>query len=161
MYVDRESLLKKKKANVILRPRLFINDTPASLKILEEITFSIASFDEENVKSLKEIPNFQLNENQESVYEFQVPDNVRSFEFTLKAKVKLVSQNNKVVDLLSTQSFHLNKIDSTDSIKDEHLSHSKTGYKIMVLGRVSILSPLFFSLYSFVTVTVTVVCCCY
>jgi len=134
IYVDRESLLKKRKATVFIRPRLYINDTPASLKILEECSFSIVSFDGENVKSSKEISNFELYENRESTFEFQVADNVQMFEFSLKAKVRVPSQNEKMIDLNSTHRIRLNELDSTDAIQAEHLLHSDTGYRVMVLG---------------------------
>lgn len=135
MYVDRESLLRKKKAGVIVRPRLFINNTAAPLKLLEEVTLSIASFDEDNVKSLKEISNFPLFDDRDSWCEFQVSDNVRSLTFELRAKVKLISQNNRSIDLRAEQRVQLNQIDSTNEIKDEHLRYLPSGYRVMVLGK--------------------------
>lgn len=133
IYVDRESLLRKKRASVIVRPQLLVNGTIAPLRVLENVCLSIVSIDEDDVRSMKEVPNFELFDDRDSVHEFQVPENVRMFEFQLKAKVKIVSQG-KTIDLQQSRQFGLNKIDETDAIEDEHLQWSSRGYRLLALG---------------------------
>jgi hypothetical protein len=46
-HVERESLLKRKKAGVVIRAALYANNAPVSLSLLEEVTLVIASVDQE------------------------------------------------------------------------------------------------------------------
>ena len=121
IYVPRESLIRYATANVVIRPALFLNDVQVSPKLLEEVTLVITSTDLDGVSASKEVPNFKLFEDQQSTYEFSVPDRLKSVTFTLKAKVQNVSLNKKE-DLAESKTFAINEIDTTDKIEDLHLS---------------------------------------
>ena len=73
IYVDRESLLKRKQAHVVVRPSLKLNGIPVTLSVLDDVVLSIHSTDLDGVSSSKEVDDFELHENHESTYEFQVP----------------------------------------------------------------------------------------
>jgi hypothetical protein len=135
IYVDREALLKRKKASVIVRPMLCLNGTPVTLSVLEEPTLLITSVDREGVSTTKEAKDFKLFEDRESVYEFQVPANLARISFTLKAKVQNLSQNNKKEDLADSEAFSLNAIDATEKIEDLLLRHVEGQYVLDVLGK--------------------------
>ncbi len=72
-YVDRESLLTRKTAELVIRPGLSVNGTPVSLQLLEEVKLTITSTDLDGTSSSLEIPDFKLFEDRESIHEFQVP----------------------------------------------------------------------------------------
>ena len=92
MYVDREELIARRKAQLIVRPRLTVNGTPVSLKMLEDVRLVITSTDLDGVASTKEVADFKLFDDRETVYEFQVPQRLARFEFMLKAKMQNQSQ---------------------------------------------------------------------
>ena len=73
IHVDREALLSRAKAEVLVRPSLTLNGTPATLKVLEDPRLVIASTDREGVSTTKEVADFELHLDRESTYEFQVP----------------------------------------------------------------------------------------
>jgi len=133
-YVDREALMPRKKATLLVRPTLYLNGIPVSLAILEDIALVIRSTDLDGVSSSREIPAFKLFEDRESTQEFQVPDNLREIEFTLKARVQNLSLNKKI-DLRASQPFSLNAIVATERTEDAHLSHVEGQYVLDVLGR--------------------------
>jgi len=133
-YVDREALLARKKATVLVRPSLYLNGTPVTLAVLEDPTLVIRSTDLDGVSSSREIPAFKLFEDRESVQEFQVPDNLQHLQFTLKARVQNLSQNKKL-DLQASDQFSLNGIVTTEKTEDVHLSHADGQYVLDVLGR--------------------------
>ena len=124
IYVDREALLTRKKAQVVVRPGLYLNGTPVSLKLLEEVKLLVTSTDHDGVATSQEIPNFPLFEDRESVHEFNVPARLAAISFTLKAKVKNLSAGGQKVDLAAGDSFALNEIDKTEKIEDLHLLRS-------------------------------------
>ena len=82
----------------------------------------------------KEVTDFKLAEDRESVFEFQVPRRLSKIQFTLTAKVQNLSQNKKV-DLAVREEFLLNGIDKTEEIKDLHLTNFGGQYVLELLGK--------------------------
>ncbi len=134
IHVDREALLKRKKAQVVVRPGLYLNGTPVTLSVLEDVKLVLTSTDHDGVTTTKEVNDFKLFENRESVYEFQVPARLWKINFTLKAKVQNLSQNKKI-DLAAGQTFSLNEIDRTEKIEDLHFLCAEGTYIVEVLGK--------------------------
>jgi hypothetical protein len=134
IYVDREALLSRRLANVIVRPGLRINNTPVSVGILEEVKLRIASTDQDGTVTTLEVPDFRLFEDRESVHEFRVPPRLAALAVTLTAKVKSLSQATKI-DLSAGETFALNGIDKTDKIEDLHLAKFGADYVIEIRGR--------------------------
>ncbi len=134
IYVDRESLLQRKKAQLVVRPALYVCGTPVTLSVLEDVRLVITSTDHDGVSTTKEVADFKLFEDRESVYEFQVPQRLASIGFALHAKVRNLSQNKKI-DLSASQKFALNQIDTTDKIEDLYFVHADGTYAIDLLGK--------------------------
>jgi hypothetical protein len=134
IHVDRESLLSRKKASVIVRPSLTVNGTPVTLSVLEDVRLVITSTDHDGVSSSKEVPNFKLFENRESSYEFQVPSRLQALSFQLKASVQNLSQNKKV-ELATGKSITLNEIERTEKTEDVYLANMGGRFIVELLGR--------------------------
>ena len=134
IHVDREALLTQRIASVLVRPGLFLNGTPVSLKLLEEVKLRITSTDLDNIATSTEVPHFKLFEDRESIHEFRVPSRLASLQIALLAKVKSLSLN-KTVDLAASETFALNEIQKTDKIEDVHLARFGSDYVLEVLGR--------------------------
>jgi hypothetical protein len=134
IYVDRESLLSGRTAQLILRPTLYLNGTPVSLRVLKDVKLVITSTDSDGVATSKEVGDFQLHEDRESLHEFTVPQRLSQLTFQLKAKVRNLSQN-KDVDLAVQETFQLNGIDQTEKIEDLHLTRFSDRYVLELLGK--------------------------
>ena len=134
LYADRESLLKKREAQVLLRPSLQVNGVPVSLELIEEPTLVIQSTDRDGVSSSMEVHDFRLYEDRESTHTFQVPENLASITFTFRGKVQNISQGRKI-DIADSRSFALNGIDSGESIEDLHLARTDSGYVVNLCGK--------------------------
>ncbi|MCD4825088.1 MAG: hypothetical protein K8S55_10800 [Phycisphaerae bacterium] len=135
IHVERESLLKNKKATVVIRPVLKINTQDISLKVLQDVTLVIRSRDIDGVVTTKEVPNFKLREDRETTYEFAVPDRLSRITFRLKAKVKNLSRGGKKQNLSAGRSFSLNKIDRTTQVEELHFTRTDDGYVLSKLGK--------------------------
>ncbi len=133
-HVDREQLLSLRPATVLVRPQLSLAGTPVTPKVLEDITLVITSIDGDGVATVKEVPDFKLYEDRESTYEFQTPKRLRSIAFTLKARVKNLSQNQHQ-DLAASEAFALNQIDEEDKTEDLHFSRNGATYVVDLLGK--------------------------
>ncbi len=134
IHVDREALLTSKVAPVVVRPGVFINGQPVSVKLLEEVKLRLTATDMDGIATSTEIPNFALFEDRESVHEFRVPPRLANLSVSLMAKVKSLSLNRQV-DLAASAAFALNGIDKTDKIEDLHLAKFGPNYVIEVRGR--------------------------
>lgn len=133
-YVDREALLTRKTAELVIRPGLTVNGTPSSLKLLEDVKLTIQSVDLDGVPSATEVPNFKLFEDRESIHEFQVPQRLASITFRLSAKIKQVITGTKL-DVAASETFTLNGIDRTEKIEDLHLLQAEGNYVLELRGR--------------------------
>ncbi|MBP85212.1 MAG: hypothetical protein CMJ64_00605 [Planctomycetaceae bacterium] len=140
IYVDRESLLKRAESPVIIRAGLYVNGTPISLADLEDVRLTIASVDHEGVASTKEIKDFELFEDRESVYEFQTPTRLSQLTFTLQARVQNRSQNKKI-DLQSSETITLNQIDKTEKVEDLHFAKVNDEYVLDLRGKTGEAKP--------------------
>ena len=134
LYVDRESLIRREKALIALRPVLRVNGRPASLKLLEEPRLILRVTDLQGIATEKEFSNLELRENAETVQEFVVPDNAVSVAVTLKARIQNISRNEKQ-DLASSATFALNGIDRQVSVQDLHVSRTTEGYIVELRGK--------------------------
>ena len=134
IHIDRESLLTQRVAQVLVRPGLFLNGVPVSVKLLDEVKLRVTSTDLDNIPTSVEVPDFKLFEDRETVYEFRVPSRMARLQVSLTAKVKNLSANTKV-DVSAGETFAVNEIDRTDKIEDLHFAKFGTEYVVELLGR--------------------------
>lgn len=133
-YVDRESLLTRKTAKMLVRPGLSVNGTRVSLSLLEEVKLTITSTDLDGISTSADITDFELFEDRESVHEFQVPQRLASLTFQLSAKIKQVITGTQM-QVAAQDQFSLNGIDRTDKIEDLHLLQADGNYVLELRGR--------------------------
>ncbi len=135
IFVDRESLIKRKDAKVVVRPVLYVGDEPVSLSILEKVRLVINTQDLDGVSTVKTIEDFKLFPDKDSVETFNVPENTRSISFTLMAQARSLSQGKDVNLSSQTVTFGLNGIDSTALINELLLSKSDGKYFLRLLDK--------------------------
>ena len=134
IYVDRESLVSHQKAQVLVRPGLFLNGAPVTLSVLEDPELVITSRDHDGVSTTQTVKSFTLFEHRESVHEFRVPPRLSDLQFTLRCRLKNLSRNREEV-LAVSQSFTANRISTTDKTEDLHLVQEAEGYWLELRGR--------------------------
>ena len=134
IHVPRESLLRYGSATLAVRPSLLLNAALVSPRLLENVTLTINSVDQDGIATSKDVPDFKLYEDRETEYEFAVPDRLKSITFTLRCQVQNVSANRKD-ELAVSRTYNVNDIDGTNKIQDLHLSKIDGQYVIDVLGK--------------------------
>jgi len=128
-YVEREHMLSKKTAKLVMRPNLFINEFAISLvKNLTNCTLTMTTTDDVGAQCTR-VVDVQLKDNEETVSEFLVPVSLRTVECVLQGTVNGVSVS-------ATQLFECNKMDDEDYIADMFMyTAGKAGYVISVQGK--------------------------
>ena len=107
----------------MLRPMLQVNGRPAPVSLLEKVVLQITAVNRENTRTTQEVRDLKLADDRETTYVFQVPDNLKSLQFTLRAEVPNLSESKKD-ELADATDFDLNGIDETDRVEDMHLLHA-------------------------------------
>ncbi len=133
-YIDRESLLSQRVAQLIIRPGLYLNGRLISTKLLEDVRLRVTSLDFNNIPTSMEVPNFKLFEDRETTHEIRVPGRLSSLNVQIFAKVKALSTGQKI-DLVAGETFSLNQIERTDKIEDLFFAKFGDEYFLELLGR--------------------------
>ncbi|HOI91937.1 MAG TPA: hypothetical protein PLK28_15660 [Candidatus Rifleibacterium sp.] len=134
IHVDREALLAGRTAKVIVRPVLSINGCPADVGLLQEPALLITSVDRDGVSSTREITDFKLFNDKETVHEFKTPDKLRSVTFSLRGRIDNLS-NGRKDDLSVARSFTINGIDNTERTHAFFVRRENGEYVAELLGK--------------------------
>ncbi len=133
-YVDRESLLERNSAQLLVRPALLLNGTPMTLSVLQNVQLRITATDHNGITSSKEVKDFELFEDRESVHEIQVPSRLSSLHFSLAAEVPSLTGQGQI-EVSAHDQLEINQIAKTEHIDDLHLVFVDGEYQIELLGR--------------------------
>lgn len=134
IYVDRESLLPRKKAEILIRPSLELNGAQVDLSLLEEIVLTIQTTDRHGISTSREVSGLSFKADAEAVQIFQVPEDLASVRIHLDAKVRSVSEQREL-SLADSIAVELNQIDTTQHIEELLLSRTYGGYVVQLLGK--------------------------
>ncbi|MCA9173525.1 MAG: hypothetical protein KDB14_03480, partial [Planctomycetales bacterium] len=135
LFVDRESLRTRDKAQLLIRPQLLVNALPSTVELLSEVALDIVSTDLDGVATTSHVANLELSDVEETVHEFQVPSRLSTIQFTLSGTVKQVTKGNAPLQLSATKTYTLNQIETTAQIADVHLAWVNNQYSVSLLGR--------------------------
>jgi len=128
MYIDREQLLRKKQAHVIIRANLYLNQQIVSLNNLTNIQFKLNLEDNQGNEKTR-INEINLDDNEETVFTFTVPTELRKVECILTCTAG-------DTNLMSKQLIGINEIDDRQAIADMFMFPSGgSGYVLSVQGK--------------------------
>lgn len=132
-YIDRESLVRREKSRLVIRPKLTVNGAPVSLDALEDVQLTIASVNLQGIPSSETVKPFKLEDQRDAVHEFYTPAHAKSIQVTLQAKIRRLSRSDKQ-DVSATASFSLNRIRTSKRFLTCHLTRAEGLYAVDVLG---------------------------
>ena len=133
-YVDRENLVSRQRATLLIRSGLFVNNTPIGLSILKDVELTIVSTTTDGVQSTQVVNDLELFEDAETKHEFRTPPRLSEIQIQLRAKVENISTG-KTVALNASDAFSLNGIQATEKTEDLHLAKFGDNYVVELLGK--------------------------
>ncbi|MEM7316862.1 MAG: hypothetical protein AAF497_27335, partial [Planctomycetota bacterium] len=86
-FIDRESLVQREDAVLMLRPELRLSDMPVSIGILDNVQVTIQSTNLDGVHAEKLYEDVKLLESKDTPLVFLVPDRLASIQVTLQATI--------------------------------------------------------------------------
>jgi hypothetical protein len=135
VFLDRETLLARSKAEILLRPSLRLNGNPISFELLEDPVLTIVSKDSAGIASSLEVRDLKLSRNRELVHQILVPSNLATISVRLSGRVRSISKGEKVTLATSATTFKINTIDASKLTACPLLGRSSKGYVVDVLGK--------------------------
>jgi len=128
-YIERENMLAKKRAKLVMRPNLFINEFAISLeKNMQSCTLTTTTTDNVGAQCTR-VVDVQLKDTEETISEFLVPVNLRTVECTLKGTVGGVAVS-------TSQRFQCNGMDDGDYTANVYMyTAGAAGYVVSVQGK--------------------------
>ena len=133
-YVDREQLLARQKARVLVRPALTVNGIPAPVGLLEEIELKVHTITIDGVESTDRVPGFELFGDKESIHEFTVPDRLLQIYFSLTGKLDRPSRGDRI-DLETGDHFEFSGINRTQLTRALFLTRFGENWVAELLGK--------------------------
>ena len=133
LFVEREALLARQEAQVVIRPRLLLRDQPVSLSLIEEPTLTIEATDLHGVSSSREL-TLELHDDRETTQTFRVSPELAALTLRVRARVKRASTG-AYQDLVAERRVELNGIDAGDAVQHLHLAHTEAGHVVYLLGK--------------------------
>ena len=129
-----ESFLMGSKAKVLVQPRLFLNQQPIGLDILQECVATVTTTNEDGVPSKFTFDKLKLSALAETELEFPVPAKLK--DVSIEVKVKIVPVHKR--EPKEYTSTHLIPVESSarsSSFCNLYLRFSSEGYYLYVLGK--------------------------
>lgn len=133
-YVDREALLSRNQAQVLIRPMLYCNGEPAPSELLEDVTLTISSVDLDGISSSHVINDLKFTAGEVKAVDFTVPSRLSQLAFVLRANVESITAG-KDVDLAASSQVGVNDIDRTHHTEALHLLQIDGRWVLDLLGK--------------------------
>ncbi len=131
--IDRQSLIAGAQAQLLIRARLECNGRPVSLKLLEGAQLTLTATDLDNI-STAQTTEVQLNDSQELVHRFLVPQRLHNLQIVIQGKVRKQSRDAKQ-EVQVSESLECNGQLRSDIVGAFYLRPAQDGYRISALGR--------------------------
>jgi hypothetical protein len=133
-YVDREALLSRNQAQVLIRPMLYCNGEPAPSELLEDVTLTISSADLDGISSSHVVNDLEFKAGEVKAVDFTVPSRLSQLAFSLTAKVESITAG-KDVDVAASSQVGVNNIDRTPHTESLHLLQIDGRWVLDLLGK--------------------------
>ena len=134
-FVEREQLLARGTATLLLRPELRVNGHAASLELLEDPLIVITATDRDGTSSRQELRDPAFAGDAEWAHAFQVPEGLATLRVDLNARVRSLSEDELVSLVAPTTAWSVNEIDAGANVAAPLLGRGPDGWWIDVLGK--------------------------
>lgn len=132
--LDRQSIVSGTQATVIVRPRLSCNGQPISVQILQDPQLRITATDTDGLTTSQVVEGVELEDGDELVHSFLVPQRLRNLSFALTGSVYNRNRSEKQ-PVSVNHSVTCNGIVDSSQIADFFFQRTASGYRLLVLGR--------------------------
>ena len=137
IYIDRESLVARQKAVVLIKPSLLLGNMSLSSGLLVNKKLIITTVNIHGISTRQRVEDLVWEANKDLSHEFTVPDDLRSVSVQFTAEIKSVVTG-KMVRLEKSKAFKVNEIETTDKISGMHFTKNNDQHEIHVLDKTGV-----------------------
>ena len=130
----RESFIMGNQAKVLVQPKLFLNEQPVGLDLVQECGAEIVMNTEDDVPSIVTFENIKLSNHEEKQLDFTIPAKLASIDITLKAKILPVNQE-EPKEYTSTHQITVSTPQRDFLFCDLYLKYTPDGHQVYLLGK--------------------------
>lgn len=134
-HIEREQLLARHEAVLVVRPSLLLNETQLPIDLLTEPKLTITTTTLDDVTTTLEVKPPKLTDDKVFTHTFKVPDRLSDITVSLSGKIERLSQGSEKQDLSADVTGSINGIDKTGHTNDAHLSRFGEDYVFEQLGK--------------------------
>ncbi len=132
--LDRQALIAGKQSAVAINARLTCNGRPISIRLLEEPVLTVSATDSEGISTTQTIASLDLDDGDELVHSFLVPQRLASLNISLTGRVYNQNRDERQT-VRATRTIACNAINQSNQIGDFFLRQTPAGNRLLVLGR--------------------------
>ncbi|RKY22069.1 MAG: hypothetical protein DRQ55_02135 [Planctomycetota bacterium] len=135
VFVERESLLPRATARVVVRPQLLLDNVVVSLSLLDDVLLVVEATDFEGTTTRQELRDLELDDGTDLVHEISVPERLSLLTVQLTGRVTNLAWDEQQ-DVAATEvRFPIAAIVPTTAVEAALLGRTSEGYVLDVLGR--------------------------
>ncbi len=140
IHLDRTQLQSGGKAELLVRPRLMMGQTPIDPQTLKDVSLRIEANDLDGLPITHQLNNLQLDQNAELVVPIRVPARLASLRVVVSGTITGLA-NGQQQTLQTERSWDVGGIRRTSQVHDALLTRDGDDYVIEVRGRNGELVP--------------------
>ncbi|WP_197355824.1 hypothetical protein [Aureliella helgolandensis] len=132
--LDRQSLVAGTQTAIAIRTRLSCNGRPISIRLLEDAQLSVVATDSDGIATSRTVPVTDLEDGDELIYPFLVPQRLANLKLTLTGKILNQSKHDRE-PVAASHAVSCNAIAGSHQLADFFLVPTGEGFQLRVLGR--------------------------
>src|SRR5260221_1815498 len=133
LLLDRQALTAGRTVRALARVRLTCGNAPASLALLERVTWDVTVTDRHGVPMTKSQP-LALTDDEAAVLEWPLGEDTGSVHVAIRGTVKVISEQ-RDQELAQAASCDVATMYNTDATEALYLARTSTGWVISALGK--------------------------
>lgn len=133
LFFNDEGILPGKRANLMLRSRLYLNNQSISINKLKETNIILSATTLDGITNTKVFDGVELKDDEDYVIDFMVPNKLQEFNINLTTKTETVGAGD--VNLSFSEYVNVTRGEYTDKISQGFFRQTEEGYFFDVKGK--------------------------
>ena len=131
---NHESFLMGNKAKIIVQPRLYVNNTPASLDLVQDTKITVTTYNEEDNPTVTHFSNKKLTHKSDLELDFPIPGKLQRIQVRVTGQILLLLKADKQ-QISSEHTIEMHLYKDTNKFFNQYLKRTDEGYSLYVLGK--------------------------
>ncbi|KRW99096.1 hypothetical protein PPERSA_07349 [Pseudocohnilembus persalinus] len=128
-----ETFLRANKAKIIIQPRLFINEIPCNMKLIENAEITAVLINEQNIPNTYSFKNPKLSAQEDIEIEIPVQNLINTISIKFDGKIKKL--NGEFQNISHVHDINFSQNLRTEQFTNLYLSTNQQGYLLYILGK--------------------------